>query len=66
MYIELSILIMVIPTHDRALSNFSHLQNEALVIVGIAVGVDWNPTDDGEGLVGLVDGAAVLEAFRLP
>ena len=46
--------------------NFAYLQNEALVIVGMAVGVDWDPTDDGEGLVGLVDGAAVLEALGLP
>ena len=44
---------------------FAYLQNEALVIIAV-VGVDWNATDDSEGLVGLVDGAAVLEAFGLP
>ena len=43
-----------------------YLQDEALVVVGVGVGVDRDAADDGERLVGLVDGAAVLEAFGFP
>ena len=45
----------------------AYLQDEAVVMVGVAVAADRDSAaDDGERLVGLVDGAAVLEALGLP
>ena len=43
-----------------------YLKDEAVVTVGVGVAVDRDAADNGERLVGLVDGAAVLEAFGLP
>ena len=40
-----------------------YLEDEALLAAAAATG---NAADDGERLVGLVDGGAVLEALRLP
>ena len=44
----------------------TYLQDEAVVVVCVAAGERGDAADDGEGLVGLVDGAAVLQAFGFP
>ena len=53
--------------HNVSLINHTvYLKDEAVVTVGVGVAVDRDAADNGERLVGLVDGAAVLEAFGLP